>query len=161
MADAGGIVRFTTIFPGWYRGRTTHIHCKVHVDRKTVRTTQLFFDDALTEEVYAAVSPYDEHTGRHTRNDTDSIYDPSGVVTAQKSRVGYVAALLRILELGAIAPRRALRASAEAGAQPRVGSLPHSGTASRVDLGRRGGVIASDIHAATLRTVMQMRRLLL
>jgi protocatechuate 3,4-dioxygenase beta subunit len=93
VADVDGIVRFTTIFPGWYRGRTTHIHCKVHVDRKTVRTTQLYFDDTLTDEVYAAVSPYDEHTGRDTRNDTDSIYDPSGVVTAQKSGDSYLAAL--------------------------------------------------------------------
>jgi protocatechuate 3,4-dioxygenase beta subunit len=93
VADVNGIARFTTILPGWYRGRTTHIHCKVHVDRKTVRTTQLYFDDTLTDEVYAAVSPYDEHTGRDTRNDTDSIYDPSGVVTAQKSGDSYLAAL--------------------------------------------------------------------
>ena len=74
-ADANGVVRFTTIFPGWYPGRTTHIHCKVHLDRRTVLTTQLYFDDNLTEEIYRAVPPYTEHTVRDTRNDTDSIYD--------------------------------------------------------------------------------------
>ena len=56
-ADANGVVRFTTIFPGWYPGRTTHIHCKVHLDRKTVLTTQLYFDDNLTEEIYRASRP--------------------------------------------------------------------------------------------------------
>lgn len=36
------------------RLRTVHIHCKVHLDKTTLLTTQLFFDDALTAEVYAA-----------------------------------------------------------------------------------------------------------
>ena len=30
VADAGGEVTFQTIYPGWYRGRTVHIHVKVH-----------------------------------------------------------------------------------------------------------------------------------
>ena len=54
--DANGVVRFTTIFPGWYVGRTTHIHCKVHIDRRTVLTTQLFFDDNVTDAIYLAVA---------------------------------------------------------------------------------------------------------
>ena len=74
--DKDGIVTFTTIFPGWYRGRTTHIHVKVHIDKKTVLTTQLFFDEALLNTVNAA-APYSSHTGResNTTNAQDSIYD--------------------------------------------------------------------------------------
>ena len=92
-ADAAGIVRFTTIFPGWYVGRTTHIHCKVHLDRKTVLTTQLFFDDGLTDELYLAVPPYNERPIRDTRNDTDWIYDDVGLMTAARSGSGYLAAI--------------------------------------------------------------------
>ena len=98
-ADANGVVRFTTIFPGWYPGRTTHIHCKVHLDRRTVLTTQLYFDDNLTEEIYRAVPPYTEHTVRDTRNDTDSIYADVGLVTTQRSADGYLAAINLGLDL--------------------------------------------------------------
>lgn len=46
VADKNGVVQFTTIYPGWYRGRTVHIHLKLQVNRKTVVTTQLFFDES-------------------------------------------------------------------------------------------------------------------
>ena len=98
-ADANGIVRFTTIFPGWYTGRTTHIHCKVHLDRKTVLTTQLYFDDNLTDEIYLAVPPYTAHTVRDTPNDTDSIYADVGLMTTQRSADGYLAAINLGLDL--------------------------------------------------------------
>ena len=97
--DANGVVRFTTIFPGWYPGRTTHIHGKVHLDRRTVLTTQLYFDDNLTEEIYRAIPPYTEHTVRDTRNDTDSIYADVGLVTTQRSADGYLAAINLGLDL--------------------------------------------------------------
>ena len=44
-----GIAKFTTIYPGFYQGRTVHIHAKVHLDRQTVLTTQLYFDDAVSD----------------------------------------------------------------------------------------------------------------
>jgi len=73
------------VYPGWYRGRTVHIHLKVHIDRSTVLTTQLYFDEALTDEIFSTVEPYTEHSGRDTRNDTDSIHDPTGTtVTARQ-----------------------------------------------------------------------------
>jgi protocatechuate 3,4-dioxygenase beta subunit len=92
VADAHGVVQFTTIYPGWYRGRTVHIHLKLHVDRKTVVTTQLYFDEAVTDAVFAT-SPYDERTGRDTRNSDDSIFDPSGLVTVRRTGTGYLAAV--------------------------------------------------------------------
>lgn len=32
VTDRGGIARFTTIYPGWYRGRTVHIHFKIRTN---------------------------------------------------------------------------------------------------------------------------------
>ncbi|SEL82497.1 protocatechuate dioxygenase [Rhodococcus maanshanensis] len=92
--DADGIARFTTIFPGWYQGRTTHIHLKVHMDKATVLTSQLYFEEALIDEVYAS-APYNEHTGRENNvdNATDGIFDASGMVTAVRAADGYVGAI--------------------------------------------------------------------
>ncbi|MDJ0394622.1 protocatechuate dioxygenase [Rhodococcus sp. G-MC3] len=92
--DANGIAKFTTIFPGWYIGRTTHIHVKVHIDKKTVLTTQLFFDDAAKTEIYLT-APYSDHTGweNNVQNSTDNIYDDTGLVTMQKSTDGYLGAV--------------------------------------------------------------------
>ncbi|MET4047050.1 protocatechuate dioxygenase [Rhodococcus sp. 1163] len=92
--DADGIAKFTTIFPGWYVGRTTHIHVKVHVDKSTVLTTQLFFDDATKAEIYAG-TPYSDHAGwqNNVQNSSDSIYDVSGVVTTAKNGDGYIGAV--------------------------------------------------------------------
>ena len=89
MADANGVVQFVTVYPGWYRGRTVHIHLKVHIDKATVLTTQLYFDEALNDEVFAT-SPYDEHTGRDTTNDNDSIYDETGLLTVKPQDEGYL-----------------------------------------------------------------------
>lgn len=83
--DASGIVRFTSIFPGWYRGRTVHIHLRVHLNKTTARTSQLYFDDALSDALFAAHSPYDGHQGRDTRNSDDGIYDATGLLKAQQS----------------------------------------------------------------------------
>ncbi|PTR24786.1 hypothetical protein C8K36_10742 [Rhodococcus sp. OK519] len=91
--DANGIVRFTTIFPGWYTGRTVHIHLKVHVDKKTVLTTQLFFDDALSDEIFSTVSPYSDHTGRDTRNDNDNIFDATGLMVTSRQSDRMLAAI--------------------------------------------------------------------
>lgn len=89
VADGNGIVQFTTIYPGWYRGRTMHIHLKVHIDKKTVLTTQLYVDDDFTDTVYKA-SPYSDHTGRDTMNATDGIYDKSGLMTMETLDDGYL-----------------------------------------------------------------------
>src|SRR5256885_1507945 len=50
--DATGLAVFRTIYPGWYRGRTVHIHVKVHVGGTVLHTGQLFFDDSLTDSVF-------------------------------------------------------------------------------------------------------------
>lgn len=42
ITDAAGMVEFRTIYPGWYPGRTVHIHTMVHASGATL-TTQLYF----------------------------------------------------------------------------------------------------------------------
>jgi protocatechuate 3,4-dioxygenase beta subunit len=57
-SGATGHVTFKTIYPGWYSGRTTHIHVKVHVGGNEVHTGQLYFADATSAAVYRSRSPY-------------------------------------------------------------------------------------------------------
>ncbi|MEW6581910.1 MAG: intradiol ring-cleavage dioxygenase [Actinomycetota bacterium] len=77
VADAAGRVRFITIYPGWYQGRTVHIHVKVHVKGDEVHTGQLYFPDAVTDAV-SRVRPYASRGTRDTRNADDHIYASGG-----------------------------------------------------------------------------------
>ncbi len=54
ITDANGRVTFTTIFPGWYAGRATHIHAEVKVNNATVKVTQIAFPDNVIAAVYAS-----------------------------------------------------------------------------------------------------------
>ena len=83
VADRNGIVQFTTIFPGWYRGRTTHVHVKVHVSRESVLSTQVYVPDEVAEQVYA-LSPYRDHTGRDTYNADDFLFSDDAVLTVSQ-----------------------------------------------------------------------------
>jgi len=63
-ADADGILEFQTIYPGWYEGRAVHIHVMAYVGNERVLTSQLYFDEAYTEQVcssgvYAEFGPPD------------------------------------------------------------------------------------------------------
>ena len=73
-ADKNGVVTFRSVYPGWYRGRTAHVHFKVLIGEKNVLTGQLFFPDALSEFIYQNVAPYsDRKTARDTLNADDGI----------------------------------------------------------------------------------------
>jgi protocatechuate 3,4-dioxygenase beta subunit len=74
VTNNDGIVEFTTVYPGWYPGRTVHIHAKVHVDNQTVLTTQFYFDDDFSDRVFS-LEPYASDTGRDAYNDTDGLYE--------------------------------------------------------------------------------------
>ncbi|MFT4151828.1 MAG: intradiol ring-cleavage dioxygenase [Paracoccaceae bacterium] len=52
MTDIGGVATFQTIFPGWYRGRTVHVHYKVFLDDRNVLTGQIFFDEAVIAQIH-------------------------------------------------------------------------------------------------------------
>ena len=93
--DAAGVASFETVYPGWYPGRSVHIHVKVHVGGNVVHTGQLFFADPVTDAVYRR-SPYSRRPNRSTRNANDSIYVNGGsrsVLAVRRSATGYTGAI--------------------------------------------------------------------
>lgn len=81
VTDERGEARFMTIYPGWYEGRTVHIHMKIRTVPQSRRsyefTSQLYFDDDLTDRVYTA-PPYAARGPRHARNLDDRIFRRGG-----------------------------------------------------------------------------------
>jgi protocatechuate 3,4-dioxygenase beta subunit len=81
VTDADGLTRFTTIYPGWYPGRTVHIHFKIRseptADPGFEFTSQVYFPDDLTDRVHAQ-EPYAGRGERTVRNDRDGIYRRGG-----------------------------------------------------------------------------------
>jgi protocatechuate 3,4-dioxygenase beta subunit len=100
FTDAGGEVTFATIYPGWYSGRTPHIHFKVFVDDKNVVTGQIYFPDALSEFIYTQVAPYNTRgRERDTTNDRDGVLQSSGggretFIAIREEADRYLAALI-------------------------------------------------------------------
>jgi protocatechuate 3,4-dioxygenase beta subunit len=76
VADADGAATFVTIYPGWYQGRTVHLHFKIRTSELEL-TSQLFFDDALSDVVHAQ-QPYASKGQRTLRNAGDGIYRAGG-----------------------------------------------------------------------------------
>ena len=93
VTDRDGIVELTTIYPGWYPGRTVHIHAKVHLDNTTVLTTQFYFDDTVSAEVFASGEPYRPDEDRQAFNISDGLFDPSLILTLSEEAGGYLGTL--------------------------------------------------------------------
>ena len=93
--NAKGVATFRTVYPGWYPGRTVHVHVKVHVGGSVVHTGQLYFPDALTDVVYRR-TPYSRRPGRSTRNAADSLYRNGGrrsTLKLVRSGTGYAGSI--------------------------------------------------------------------
>jgi protocatechuate 3,4-dioxygenase beta subunit len=75
--NAKGWVRFESIYPGWYQGRTPHIHMKVFVSGQEVHTGQVFMKDAVSAKVYSR-GTYASRGQAETTNSEDSIYGEAG-----------------------------------------------------------------------------------
>ncbi|MFT3768706.1 MAG: hypothetical protein QM820_24940 [Minicystis sp.] len=72
-AGADGRVTFDTLFPGWYMGRTIHIHFRVTVGSTVYVTSQVFFDDSLNNEIIADHASYNTRGAKDTPNATDNV----------------------------------------------------------------------------------------
>lgn len=96
QTNENGIVTFKTIFPGFYTGRTIHMHTMIHQNitynsngtytsrsGSLVHVGQMFFEETLADQV-VALSPYSDTTMTRTRNAADSIL-------AQGNSAGYSA----------------------------------------------------------------------
>ena len=91
--DASGMARFTTLYPGWYPGRTVHLHFMIRAEAaglpRTTFTSQLYFDDALSDRIFVS-APYAGRGARSTRNANDGIYRRGGaqLLLAAAERAG-------------------------------------------------------------------------
>ncbi len=104
VTDASGKATFTTIYPGWYPGRAVHIHYKVYPDTSKVFTSQLFFDDTLSEQVFAQ-APYADKGTPDTLNSTDSIYQELMLMTVTKTDQGYASTFDIGIDLSTVGTR--------------------------------------------------------
>ncbi len=81
ISDQDGQVRFTTIYPGWYPGRAVHIHFKIRANSSSGKahefTSQLYFDDGLTDRIHAQ-QPYASKRGSRLKNREDGIFRNGG-----------------------------------------------------------------------------------
>lgn len=96
VTDANGLARFVTIYPGWYPGRAVHIHFKIRTSfgsqSGTEFTSQLYFDDALTDRVHAQL-PYSTKGQGRQRNNGDRIFLDGGeqlLLQLTQDEAGYV-----------------------------------------------------------------------
>jgi protocatechuate 3,4-dioxygenase beta subunit len=94
--NAKGLAQFRTVYPGWYPGRTVHIHVKVHLSGNVVHTGQLYFPDRTTDAVYRR-TPYSSRPNRQTRNLGDMVFRDGGrrsMLTVKRNGAGvYVATI--------------------------------------------------------------------
>lgn len=97
VTDRNGNAVFQTVYPGWYSGRAVHVHFKIRHGSSSLQTTeftsQLYFDDALTDAVHDN-APYAARGQRDTRNAGDRIYASGGrelTLTLTKRAPGYTA----------------------------------------------------------------------
>jgi protocatechuate 3,4-dioxygenase beta subunit len=105
MTDARGEARFITLYPGWYPGRTVHIHFKIRTTPAAKRSfefvSQLYFNDELTDRIHAA-PPYAANGPRTARNPHDWIFRQGGdrlMLAPTALAVGYEASFPVSLQL--------------------------------------------------------------
>lgn len=105
MTDGEGKAAFRTVYPGWYPGRTVHVHFKVRVSLGVASaaefTSQLYFEDALSDRVFAR-APYADRGGRRSRNADDGIFRRGGdqlLLEPRKAGDGYEATFALGLQL--------------------------------------------------------------
>jgi protocatechuate 3,4-dioxygenase beta subunit len=104
ITDVNGKADFITIYPGWYPGRTVHMHFKIRTDARSgyAFTSQLYFDDSLSDLVFAG-EPYSSRSRRAMRNEDDFVFRAGGkdlMLSPVKEEQGYSAVFEIGLPLG-------------------------------------------------------------
>lgn len=95
VTDGDGKAAFTTVYPGWYPGRATHIHFKIRTDDGYEFTSQWFFDDTLSDVVHAQGVYAGRGAAGRLQNSRDGIFQQTnGLLTlaAVPASNGYNAA---------------------------------------------------------------------
>jgi len=83
LTDTSGGAKFTTIYPGWYQGRATHIHFEVYVNNVMMKTTQLTFPEIISDAVHVTTL-YSAHGINPIRNASDSVFGDSATDLAKE-----------------------------------------------------------------------------
>lgn len=76
ITDINGSVTFTTIYPGWYQGRATHIHLEVTVGGVSRKITQIAFPEDVNDVVHRT-GVYATRGTNPTTNLRDNIFADS------------------------------------------------------------------------------------
>lgn len=71
--DGNGKVTFTTIYPGWYQGRATHIHVEVTINGRSAKVTQIAFPEDTSAQVYRT-GVYASSGQNPTTNARDNVF---------------------------------------------------------------------------------------
>lgn len=79
LTDATGVVFFDNCYPGWYTGRTVHIHFTVRIGGAELVTSQVFFDDSLNDDILNGQALYSSRGARSTTNQNDSVVSAAAV----------------------------------------------------------------------------------
>jgi protocatechuate 3,4-dioxygenase beta subunit len=74
--NSNGEVTFTTIYPGWYQGRATHIHVEVTMNGRSVKATQIAFPESINNTVHAN-GVYASRGSNPMSNQSDGIFSDS------------------------------------------------------------------------------------
>lgn len=74
--NAAGEVTFTTIYPGWYQGRATHIHAEVTMSGRSIKVTQIAFPESVNNAVHAT-GVYASRGANPVSNQSDGIFADS------------------------------------------------------------------------------------
>ena len=72
VSDERGHVHFESVYPGWYPGRVPHVHIKVFFENQTSITSQLYFPNDVSTEVYG-FAPYNERAGFNLTESSDPV----------------------------------------------------------------------------------------
>lgn len=113
LTDSSGNVTFNTVIPGWYSGRTTHIHLRIRSTYSNAsstsdgtNTTQCFFDQTFIDRLATSVAPYNTEGTNPTTNVSDHVYagEENGanlLVVTGSDTAGYTAAITIYLPIAA------------------------------------------------------------
>jgi protocatechuate 3,4-dioxygenase beta subunit len=74
--NASGHVTFTTIYPGWYQGRATHIHVEVTMSGRSIKVSQIAFPETVNNTVHAS-GVYASRGTNPISNASDGIFSDS------------------------------------------------------------------------------------
>ena len=95
--DGRGSARFQTIYPGWYPGRTPHIHVKVLDGASELLTSQTYFPDPVSSWVYQNAPPYLAHGVHPVNNNSDSGYTADTEMAVVRNGPGATAAVTLVV----------------------------------------------------------------